>query len=73
MQNHFQRRRFIRSHDQAPCPATLPQETRTRRHAHTLGVDPGEVGVQPGEDLLALFAGERRGLKSADADGLPVR
>lgn len=41
--------------------------------AGPLGVDPGEVGVQPGEDLLALLVGEWRRLKGADADGLPVR
>jgi hypothetical protein len=26
VQDRFQRRRFIGSHDEAPCPAPLPQE-----------------------------------------------
>jgi DNA invertase Pin-like site-specific DNA recombinase len=26
MQNHFQRRRLIESHDETPCPSPLPEE-----------------------------------------------
>jgi hypothetical protein len=40
MQNHFQRRWNIRSHDEAPCPSPLPEEARTRRHAHRVEAGP---------------------------------
>jgi hypothetical protein len=31
---------LIRNYDQAPRPATLPQETRTRRHTHSVEARP---------------------------------
>src|ERR1035441_10635375 len=40
MQNHFQSRRNIGSHDKAPCPAPLSEEARTRRHAHRVEARP---------------------------------
>src|ERR1039457_4867133 len=36
MQNHLQGQGPIRSDDQAPCPSPLPEEARTRRHAHSV-------------------------------------
>jgi len=52
MQNYFQRRRSIRSDDQAPCPAPLPEETRTRRHGRSL------------RDLITMLDDlKRRGVK----------
>ncbi len=51
MQNGVQGRGPIGSHNQAPYPAPLLEETRTRRHAHSLQTrPPGPRPARPDND-----------------------